>query len=56
MAEISIARDAGARRLVLTHFSQRYPTQDPFVAEAAAIHADVVAAADGAVIPVPARV
>lgn len=50
-----IARDAGARKLVLTHFSQRYPTTRAFLDEAAPIHADVVAARDGDVIPVPPR-
>lgn len=50
-----LAREAGVRRLVLTHFSQRYPDNDEFVAEAAAIHPDTVAAVDCAVIPVPAR-
>jgi ribonuclease Z len=51
----TLARDAGARRLVLTHFSQRYPSVDEFVHEAKAIHADVVAATDLARIPVPPR-
>jgi len=51
----TIAREAGARRLVLTHFSQRYPSVDPFLREAGAIHSDVVAVRDGDVIAVPAR-
>jgi ribonuclease Z len=42
-----IGRDAGARRIVLTHFSQRYPSAKPFVAEAREVHGDVVAARDG---------
>lgn len=50
-----LARDAGARRLVLTHFSQRYPDNRDFVAEAAPIHADVYAPKDGEVIAVPPR-
>ena len=50
-----IAREAGARRLVLTHFSQRYPSTDPFVDEARREHDDVVAARDGERIPVPRR-
>src|SRR5205085_4434505 len=41
-----LAHEAGARRLVVTHFSQRYPEIEPFRAEAAAVHGDVVAAAD----------
>ncbi len=51
-----IARDAGVRRLVLTHFSQRYPDVGPLVAEARAFCEDVVAAEDLARIPVPDRV
>ncbi len=50
-----IAKEAGARRLVLTHFSQRYPSVEPFIEEARAIHGDVVAVRDGDVILVPAR-
>jgi ribonuclease Z len=45
-AEIGVA--AGARRVVLTHFSQRYPSATPFWEEAAAIHPDVILAEDGA--------
>ena len=51
----SIARDAGARKLVLTHFSQRYPATQSFLDEASPVHADVVAARDGDIIAVPAR-
>ena len=51
-----VAREAGARRLVLTHFSQRYPEVQPFLEEAAAVHPEVVAATDGDIIPVPARI
>ena len=50
-----IAQAAGARKLVLTHFSQRYPNVEDFLAEASAIHDDVVAARDCDVIPVPRR-
>jgi len=50
-----LAREAGARRLVLTHFSQRYPDNRVFVAEASAIHDDVFAASDFDVIEVPKR-
>ena len=51
----TIGRDAGARRVVLTHFSQRYRSSEPFLAEASAIHSDVVAVEDGQRVPVPAR-
>lgn len=51
----TIAKEAGARKLVLAHFSQRYPSVEPFVAEAQSIHPDVVAAADLDVIAVPKR-
>jgi ribonuclease Z len=50
-----LARDAGVRRLVLTHFSQRYLDNEAFLAEAIPIHADTFAATDGQVIPVPKR-
>ena len=51
-----LARAAGARRLVLTHFSQRYgDSAEPFLAEAAAVHDDVVAAEDGMRVAVPKR-
>jgi ribonuclease Z len=49
----TIAREARARRLVLTHFSSRYTRTDAHVAEAAEVFPDVVAAEDLAVIPVP---
>jgi ribonuclease Z len=50
-----IAKEAGARKLVLTHFSQRYTDVHPFVAEAREIFENVVAANDGDTIPVPPR-
>ncbi|MBL8859560.1 MAG: ribonuclease Z [Planctomycetes bacterium] len=50
-----IAREAGALKLVLTHFSQRYESSEPFLAEARAIHGDVVAAEDGLVVPLRTR-
>jgi len=50
-----LAAEAGARRLVLTHFSQRYPDESRHAAEAAEHHPDVVAAKDLDVIPVPPR-
>ncbi|MEZ4237377.1 MAG: ribonuclease Z [Myxococcota bacterium] len=42
-----VAVEAGAKKLVLTHFSQRHPSTRPFLDEAGAIHGDVVAAVDG---------
>ena len=53
-----LAALAGARRLVLTHFSARYAPADAerFVAEASAFHHDVVAAEDLLTVDVPGRV
>jgi len=48
-----LARAAGVRRLVLTHFSQREPDTARYVAEAAAVFSDVVGAEDGLTVPVP---
>jgi ribonuclease Z len=50
-----LARAGGARRLALTHFSQRYAAGAPFAEEAAPVHADVVAADDLTRVPVPRR-
>ena len=50
-----IAKEAGARRLILTHFSQRYQSTDPFVDEARAIHADALCAKDTKRYEVPKR-
>ena len=50
-----LAREAGARRLVLTHFSRRYPDPRAFGEEAAAVHDDVVVARDLDRVAVPAR-
>jgi ribonuclease Z len=50
-----LAREGGVRRLVLTHFSQRYGSASLFQQEAAAIHGDVVAAEDLTVVAVPKR-
>lgn len=50
-----LARDAGAGKLVLTHFSQRYPDHRAFLEEATPIHADTVAVRDGDVIELPPR-
>jgi ribonuclease Z len=51
----TIAREAGARRLVLAHYSQRHPDESVFLAEALEVHDDVVAARDLDVIEVPPR-
>lgn len=50
-----IAKQAGARLLVLTHYSQRYADTAPLLAEARAIFPNTVAAADLTTIPVPSR-
>lgn len=50
-----VAQQAGARTLVLTHFSQRYPRVEPFLEEARRVHPDCVAARDGLRIAVPPR-
>lgn len=50
-----IAVTAKARKLVLTHFSQRYTSTAGHVAEASAIFPEVVAAEDFARVPVPPR-
>lgn len=53
----AIAAEAGARTLVLTHFSARYDDLGPLRAEAAAAHpaGEVVAAVDGQRVPVLRR-
>ena len=50
-----IAKESGARRLVLTHFSQRYPDVRAFYEEARQIHDDVVVVRDGDRVAVPKR-
>ena len=53
-----LAVDAGARTLVLTHYSQRHPDEADFLREAERVakgRVDVVAATDLARIPVPDR-
>jgi ribonuclease Z len=50
-----LARAGGARRLALTHFSQRYTTLEPFAEEAGAIHDDVAIAEDLSRVAVPRR-
>lgn len=51
----TVAKEAGAKKLVLTHFSQIYPSTEPLVKEASAIHPDVVAIQDGDQVVVPKR-
>lgn len=48
-----IAADAGVRRLVLSHFSERYDEVEPFRVEAAALFPDVTAARDLDVVRFP---
>lgn len=50
-----LAQRGGARRLVLTHFSQRYPDVRPFLDEAAPIFPDVHAVEDFDRVVVPSR-
>lgn len=50
-----LAAGAGAGKLVLTHFSQRYPDEEAFASEAAPIFPEVVAARDLVRVPVPPR-
>jgi ribonuclease Z len=50
-----LAAVAGARRLVLTHFSGRYDDLAPLLAQAREAHPDVVLAEDLARVAVPAR-
>jgi ribonuclease Z len=51
-----VAAECGVRRLVLTHFSSRYPDPAPFHEEAAAVFdGDIVVAADLMRVPVPSR-
>jgi ribonuclease Z len=51
-----VAAASGARQLVLTHFSQRYPDDALFAAEAGEIFPDVVVVRDLDHVPVPPRV
>jgi ribonuclease Z len=50
-----IARDAGARRLVLTHYSQRHPHEAAFEQEAREVFPGTHAARDLDRVPVPRR-
>ena len=49
----TLARQAGAKKLFLTHFSARYEETSELVKEAAAIHGNVEAAEDMKVVDVP---
>jgi ribonuclease Z len=52
----TVAAESGVRKLVLTHFSQRYPDASRFAAEAAEVFdGEVVVARDLERIPVPKR-
>ncbi len=50
-----IAKQAGAKKLVLFHYSQRYKRLKPFSREAGEVHPDVTAARDLQEIPLPKR-
>ena len=50
-----LAAEAGARRLVLTHFSQRYRDEQLFLQEALELFPDVVVALDLLTVAVPRR-
>lgn len=50
-----IARDSNVNKLVLTHFSQRYPRIKDFLNEAKEIHSKVVAVKDGDFVDLPKR-
>ncbi|HET9692441.1 MAG TPA: ribonuclease Z [Acidimicrobiales bacterium] len=50
-----VAAAAGARRLVLTHYSQRHPDEGEFARQAAEVFPDVVAARDLDRVAVPRR-
>jgi ribonuclease Z len=51
----TLALQAGVKRLVLTHFSQRYPSLEGFGVEARRVFPDVVVARDLERVPVPKR-
>lgn len=49
----NIAKEANAKKLILLHYSQRYPNHHPFEEEAKKIHKDTLASFDGLEIPLP---
>jgi len=51
----TIARDAGASRLLINHFSSRYDDADVLVGEARAVFGNTVAAIEGEPVDVPRR-
>ena len=51
----TIAKEAGVKKLALTHFSQRYGSLDAFRVVASAIHSDVFVASDLSVLELPKR-
>jgi ribonuclease Z len=50
-----LAKEAGARELVLTHFSARYRNTGQLLREATEVFEETVAAKDGLVLEVPQR-
>ena len=50
-----LAKDSGARRLVLTHFSARYGDLSILEEQASVYHDDVVIAEDTKKVPMPRR-
>jgi ribonuclease Z len=50
-----IAAESGARKLLITHFSQRYPDEAVLLEEARPVFPEVVAARDLLRVPVPPR-
>ena len=52
---VRLAKEANVKRLVLTHFSQRYQDLDLFLEEAGKHHPDVHLAQSGVRIPLPVR-
>ncbi len=48
-----IAKTSGVKKLVLTHFSQRYSSIEDFIKEAVTIHSNVIAVKDGDIVKFP---